>query len=395
MRRRTLMLGRAALAGLTAFAGLAACAKVNDTGGEDGAIKVGVLLDVTGPGATLGVQEKNGIRIAVDEINKAGGIDGRKVETVFADSQSKPDIAAQQARRLIDDGAQTIIGTSLASTCMAVRPLAEARKVTQYCMSGADVPLGERVFGASFDPSFYLGELPARWMKDKGFTKAACIATSDKSGEDYDRLFRRGAKANKVGVVATETFAPGDTNVDTQITNIAAERPEVLYGCVTGANIAPVVKAVKAQGLKAPVWAGTGATSLATAELVKSDLPPGGVYSMGTWIQVPDEIPDDLPIGTGIRKFARTYEERHNARPDWPAAAGYDAAKLIAGAYEKGARDGAQVAEKLQAVTHHRGLLSDYSFSAKDHRGTTPPEIVLRFTEKGRFTVAGKVEVDR
>ena len=64
-------------------------------------------------------------------------------------------------------------------------------------------------------------------------------------------------------------------------------------------------------------------------------------------------------------------------------------------AYEKGARDGEQVAEKIEAINHHRGLLSDYSFSAKDHRGTTPPEIVLRFTGKGRFTVAGKVEVDR
>ncbi|MEU6083255.1 ABC transporter substrate-binding protein [Streptomyces sp. NPDC047108] len=387
---------RAGLAGLTAFAGLVACAKVDDSGaGGDGSIRIGVLLDVTGPGATLGVQEKNGIRIAVDEINKRGGIDGRKIETVFADSQSKPDIAAQQARRLMDDGAQTIIGTSLAATCMAVRPLAEARKVTQYCMSGADVPLGGRVFGASFDPSFYLGELPARWMKDKGLTKAACIATSDKSGEDYDRLFRRGAKENQVRVLGTETFAPGDTNVDTQITNIAADRPDVLYGCVTGANIAPVVKAVKAQGIEAPVWAGTGATSLATAELVRSDLPPGGVYSMGTWIQVPDEIPADLPVGPAIRKFTRIYQDRHNTRPDWPAAAGYDAAHLITTAYEKGARDGEQVAEKIEGINHHRGLLSDYSFSAKDHRGTTPPEIVLRFTEKGRFTVAGKVEVDR
>lgn len=392
MRRKAVALSAAGLVGI---AGLAGCSKVDDGGSGDksGPIKLGVLLDVTGPGATLGVQEKNGVQIAVDEINAAGGIGGRKLEIKFADSQTKPDVAAAQAKALIDDGAKAIIGTSLAATCMAVKPLTEAKEVLQYCMSGADLPLGQYFYGASFDPKLYLGQLPSRWMKDKGFRKAACIATTDKSGQDYDRLFRGGAEPNGVQVVSTEKFAPGDTNVDTQVANIKSKGPEVLYGCVSGANIAPVVKAVKAQGLKIPVWAGTGATSLATANLLKADLPAGGVYSMGVWIQVPDQIPAGLPGGAEIKKFVQDYKAKFSSAPDWPAAAGYDAVKVLAKAYAGGATDGTQLSAKLQAIQGHQGLLSGYSFTATDHRGTTPPDIVLKFTPQGGFTVAGKVKV--
>lgn len=393
MRRRAIALGMVGLAGLTAMAG---CSKAADGGsGTSGPIKLGVLLDVTGPGATLGVQEKNGVQIAVDEINAAGGIKGRKIEIKFADSQTKPDVAASQARQLIDDGAQAIVGTSLGATCMAVKPVTDAKKVLQYCMSGADVPFSQYFYAASFDPQLYLGDVPSRWMKGKGLTKAACIATTDKSGQDYERLFRTGAGRNGVALVGTEQFAPGDANVDTQVANIKSKSPDVLYACVSGANIAPVVKAVKAQGLNIPVWAGTGATSLATANLIKADLPAGGVYSMGVWIQVPDQIPADLPNGAAIKKFVQDYQGKFNTQPDWPAAAGYDAAKVIANAYQQGATNGTQIAQQFQATKDFPGLLSTYSFTATDHRGTTPPNIALQFTPEGGFKVAGTVDVTK
>lgn len=359
-------------------------------GGSGEPIVIGALVELSGPGAALGEPESNALKLYFDKLNEDGGIDGREVRLVVKDTESKPDRAVELSRDLINDGAIAILGPSLAAECNAVRPVAVEAEVVHYCLSGAPFEYGDPYFFAAFEnPSLALGELPAAWMAEEGLEKVACIGTTDNSGDAYLNSFTEAAKAHGIEVVS-EKFAPGDTSVETQLTNVKAKGVDAIYSCASGANLVPVVQGVVALGLDMPLFAGSGSASSSVGDIIKDSLPEQGVTTIGSWVVVPvDEIPDDVANRDEIIAFREAYEAEFGEEPDNNAAGATDIASILTAALET-ATDGPGLAEALLG-TKYRGLIADYALTAEDHRGATSPGVIARFNDSGGFSYVTRV----
>jgi branched-chain amino acid transport system substrate-binding protein len=186
---------------------------------------MGSVLSVTGPAAFLGEDMKAGLQLAVDEINQAGGISGRKVEWTFYDAESQTQKAISETRRLISqDRVEFIVsGGNMSGIALAMAPITEAAKIPFISSEGAlaiVTPVKERqwVFKSTVDDEDVLERI-ADYFEKKKIKKVALIA--DTSG------FGQGAVAqmHKVGPrrgldVMYESFGPGDTDMLPQLTRI-------------------------------------------------------------------------------------------------------------------------------------------------------------------------------
>lgn len=360
-----------------------------------GPAKVWMITSLTGPIAANGVPASEGVRLVVDKYNATPAGKSRPVVLTLKDDESKPDRAADYARDAIKDGAMAVIGGSTGSTCLSMRPLLVEAKILQYCLSGAFFDFNDKYFYASSaEPVANIGAQPSQWMKDRGLKEAACIATSDAGGDAHANAFA--IAAPKFGIKqTTERFKPGDTDVTTQMIAASTAKTDVIYGCVSGLNLVPIIQAANALRMNVPIWAGLGAASVPVAQAIKDILPKQGVFTTGTWITLIESIPDSVVQKQMILDFAKEYTARFNKQPDTFVSAGADGVSLVIEGLKAGATNGTQLSEAIEKLGDYHGLSSDYFFGPGVRRGQLPSGIVMQYTSKGDFKYVGMVKVPR
>ena len=150
----------------------------NDGGGdaaEEGPIKIGAVLDITGVGANLGVPEQNTLNMLAEQLNEDGGINGREVELIIKDNQSTEDGAARATTQLIEnDDVDLIIGASRTGPSLAMRPLVEAAQLPTISVAAnaAIVDGSEWVFKTAQNDLVVLEQIMDD-AESKGYTKVA------------------------------------------------------------------------------------------------------------------------------------------------------------------------------------------------------------------------------
>jgi len=357
------------------------------TGSDDdgNTIKIGVMLSETGPQAAQGQVHRRGVELVIDRVNSDGGIDGKKIEPVFVDDESSPDRAVELARQLASDDVIAIIGPSFAGTCGPVQPLIEREGVFTYCLSGAQFEWTPHYFAAAPPPSVALGDIPMEWAAKSGLDKVACLATSDTSGDGY--LGSLDSATERLGLdLSVERYASGDASVQTQLTKVKSDDPDLIFSCASGANLVTVAKGMIALGLPQPVFAGLGSVGQPVAQAVKGSLPEGGIYALASWIDVPGSMPEDQPNREAIQQYAADYRDKFGELPDRASADAADGLSLVLDAIRAGADTGTEIAEHVESIESFEGIAGTYSsFDDDNHRGLTPEKVIVRFTTTGAF----------
>jgi branched-chain amino acid transport system substrate-binding protein len=373
-----------ALVGAVAM-GAVACGSDSPSSPSPATIKIGVLLSETGPAAAQGQVQRRGVELVLDQVNQAGGVKGRKVEAVFEDDGSSPDRAVDLVKKLASDDVVAIIGPSFAGTCGAVQPLIEREGIFTYCLSGAQFKWTPHFFAAAPPPADSLGNIPMEWASEKGYSKVACLATTDVSGDGY--IANLGSATTRLGLDLTvEKYATGDPSVQTQLAKVRAGSPDLIYSCASGANLVTVAKGMIALGMEQPVLAGLGSVGQPVAQAIKGTLPPGGIYALASWIDVPGSIPAGHPNRQAILDYAAAYEKNSGSLPDRASADAADGLSLVLKAIESGASDSSAIAKYIETLDTYDGIAGTYSsFAADNHRGLTPEKVIVRFTTTGAF----------
>jgi branched-chain amino acid transport system substrate-binding protein len=322
------------------------------TGGTEGEIVIGEYGSMTGGQATFGVSTHNGIMLAVDEINGAGGVNGRKIRVMTEDDQSKAEEAANAVTKLINqNNVVAIIGEVASSSSLAAAPICQANKIPMITPSSTNpkvTEVGDYIFRMCFiDP--YQGEAMANYLSRQAGMKTAAILIDNKS--DYSTglasFFERTFVANGGRIVSKASYAQGDSDFRSQLTNIKSSNPEVIFVPGYYNDIGQIAIQARDLGMKQPLAGGDGWESPKLIEI-------GGDALEGCFYSNHYHIDDPSPA---VREFVQKYKERFGQDPDSLAALGYDSTRVLAEAIKRaGTTDSAKLRDAIAATQGFSGV---------------------------------------
>lgn len=342
---------------------------------DEDTILLGEVGSLTGAQATFGISTKNGIQMAIDEINAAGGLmvgDRKKKFAVRVyDDQCKAEEAANAVTRLINqDKVAVILGEVASSNSLAMAPKAQAAGVPMITPSSTNpkvTQVGDYIFRVCFiDP--FQGTVMAKFAADNLKSKNVAILKDNKSdyslglAEYFTKTFKEGGGT----IVAEEAYSQGDTDFRGQLTAIKGKKPDAIYLPGYYTDVGVVARQARELGLKVPLLGGDGWESEKLYEL-------GGSAMNGSYFSNHYSTDDPNPI---VQAFIKNYEAKFGGKPDSLGALGYDAAMVAMKAISTaGTTDGAKVRDAIAATKDHPGIAGTISMNAD--RNALKPAVIL------------------
>lgn len=315
---------------------------VADDGEE---IVIGGIGPVTGSAASYGISVKQGGQLAVDEINAAGGINGKKIKYIFEDDESDAEKALSAYSKLMDEGMQVLMGTVTSDPCIAVTDESSKDGILQITPSGSAEACTQydNCFRICFtDP--LQGRSMANYMYEEGVRKVAVIydVASDYSSGIYE-AFVDEFEALGGTVVAAESFTGGDVDFKTQLTKIKATDAEALFLPIYYTEVAYISNQAVNVGLKLPYYGCDGWDGVIAQLEGDTTNIEGAVYLTPFVANSEDEA---------VQKFVADYKAKFGAEPDQFAADAYDAIYTIKAAIEKaGSMDNDAIIAAMTEIT--------------------------------------------
>ena len=317
-------------------------------GGASQTVKIAVLAPLSGQNPTFGVSTRNGALMAIDEWNAKGGVLGKKLEAIVADSQCEADPAVNAANKVIDqDKVHYIMGEVCSKASIPVSEIANAKGVLQISSTSTNPnvtydPIKKAVkpyvFRACFiDP--FQGTVMANFALQQG--KKTAFVMLDQ-GNDYVRglaeFFIAAFEANGGKIVGKETYTSNDTDFSAILAKVADSKAEVLYLPDYYQVVNLVAKQAKEKGVTAVMMGGDGWDS-SDLDFQAAD---GGYFSN-------HYSPDDTrPI---VQEFVKNYKAKYGSVPDALATLGYDATNLLIAAIAKaGVDDASKVKDAMASL---------------------------------------------
>ncbi|MDE2578610.1 MAG: ABC transporter substrate-binding protein [Hyphomicrobiales bacterium] len=344
-------------------------------------ITLGAVEILTGPANKYGIAIQNGFNLALDEVNKAGGVLGRPLAIAYEDSAGNKDQAINAVRNLIGSkNVPLILGPTISNEMFAAGPVANQRKVpivgTSTTANGITA-IGPYVFRTSL-PEADVIPVTLKAARDKlGVKKVAVMYANDdafsKSGYDVMK-----ATLEKLGMqtLTTETFGTKDTDFSAQMTKVKALNPDAILISALVEPASGVILAKKALGVPASVRVigGNGLNSPKLGEIA-GDAADGVIVGSPWFIGKKDPINE---------KFVADYRAKYKSDPDQFAAQAYDTLFIVAEAIKAaGAPDSEKIKDALVKVKH-KGVLGDFSFTPDRDPADTSGVAVLEM-KGGKF----------
>ncbi|MEO3848448.1 ABC transporter substrate-binding protein [Streptomyces sp. B8F3] len=358
-----------------------------DEAGSDGEgpIHIGFIESLTGNYAPLGTEAAKTVELAIDQINKEGGIGGRKIELTTLDDKTAPDQAVVHFNKLKEDGVDAIIGSTFSNCALAVEPLAEREQIPYISLAPADEqvdPIQPHTFVVPATSSKY-AESMLRYFEAEGITKIA-VAYDTKSAyavAGYEGM-EKFASEYGVELVRTERYETNASDFSPVFTHVRNSDAEALAVWASGAPGVTLAKQYAAAGLGIPLV-------MTASQASKLWLEPVGDAAEDVYVQsavgvVGDELPDGK-LKDVIDKMADPFEKKYGYEPPQFAMDGYAGAQLIAAAFEKaGGTDKAEVRDALESMD----LVTPtgrYTYSAEDHSGLDVVNISMNQVRDGKL----------
>jgi len=286
-----------------------------DGDGDSGPIRIGVVLDITGAGATLGIAERETIEMLAQQVNDDGGIDGREVEVIIEDNQSTEDGAARVTTSLLNtEEVDILIGASRTGPSLAMRPLAEEAEIPMISLAAnqAIVDGSTWVFKTAQNDRVVL-EAMVDDMAAKGYTQVAIARDASGFGEGVPEMLTEIGTDAGIEVIAEESFAPDATDFTAQMVNLRDAEADavVIWGIPPAAALAQ--NAYVQLDVGAPVYQSHGIGN--QVFLDEAGANADGVLAPLGRMLVADQLDDDDPQKEVVTQFIADY-----ARGRLPAA---------------------------------------------------------------------------
>ncbi len=355
---------------------MAACSSSSSGGSTSGTagsdIKMGVVLDITGVGANLGVPEKQTIEMLADQVNAAGGVNGRKIKLTIEDDTSTEDGAAKAMSKLLNtEKVDIVLGASRTGPSLAMRPMAEQAKKPMISLSAnlSIVKDATWVFKTAQNDSVVLEKMVDD-MKAKGITKVSLLRDASAFGEGISEMFTDLSKAAGISLVQVEKFATNATDFTAEMVKVRDTAPQalIIWGIPPAAGVAqaaakrllpPAIQIYQSHGIGTPAFFDAA-----------GDAGDGLRAPLGRLL-VADQLPDDDPQKKILTKFIADFKAKYNASPSTFAGHAYDGFWIAVEAMKKAGTDPQKLRDAIEATSNWAGVSGVFTMTPKDHAGLT------------------------
>jgi len=318
--------------------------------GSKKVIKIGAVFPLTGDAAAWGISPKNGAKLAADEINSIGGIDGKKIKLVVEDAACDPSKGVAAMHKLLAiDKPVAVVGAVCSSVTLAIAPIAERNKTVLISPASTNPKItnaGDYIFRDI--PSDELrGKVFAKYIYDKGLRKAAVIYIDNDGGKGNEQTFIK--YFTKLGgkILTSQAYATDAKTVKTQLLKIKETNPQFILAVSQIEDAVIVLKDAKEMNLRLPFYFQTEALGDPTVQKLAGETAKGVTYITFAKAQ-----------GPVVEKFNKDFIKKYGKKPGLFAAEAFDAVNLIANALKKGEN----IKKYLYSVKNYAGASGTISF---------------------------------
>jgi branched-chain amino acid transport system substrate-binding protein len=350
---------------------IAGCSPAKDTG--SGPIPVGEYASMTGDTATFGQSSHKGTQMAIDEINAAGGVNGRTLELHYEDDQSKAPEAATAVQKLLDrDKVVAVIGEVASGNSLAAAPICQSKQAPMISPASTNprvTEVGDYIFRVCFiDP--FQGTVMAKFAAKELKLKRIAVFKAQ------DRPYSTGLAANFITafkglggeIVADESYSSTDNDFKGSLTSIKGQSPDGVFIPGYYNEVGTIGRQARELGIKAPLLGGDGWDSPKLFEAA------GGALE-GCYFSNHYSPEDKSPV---IQDFIQRFKAKNSGEvPDAMAALGYDAAKILGDAMKRAkSLSGADLRDALAATKDYPGVTGKITIN--EQRNAVKPAVVLQ-----------------
>jgi branched-chain amino acid transport system substrate-binding protein len=357
----------------------------DETAANPPTIKVGEFASLTGSEASFGQSSHKGTVLAIDEINAAGGVLGKKIELIYEDDLSKQGESATIVKKFISrDKVVAILGEVASGRSLEAARICQDNKIPQISPSSTNpnvTETGDYIFRVCFTDPFQgklLADFGRETLKAKRVAMLTDVACAYSVG--LAEYFKQPFVAAGGAILIEQKYATHDKDFKAQLTAVKAGNPDAIFvpGYYTEAGL--IVLQARQLGIEVPMFGGDGWEAPELIQIA-GDALKNTFYS--THFSPLSETPE-------AQKFVKAYEARYNGEvPDAMAALGYDSALVLADAFKRaGTTDSAKLRDAL-AATDLNGATGRTKLDAKRD---APKAAVIITVEDGKFKFLKDVE---
>jgi branched-chain amino acid transport system substrate-binding protein len=361
---------------ITAFVALLASAHAQS-------VKIVGLVELSGTGTTSGTNFDNGIKLAVKEINAAGGILGRKIDYASFDTQSNPGVAKGLTDKAVDDEAYVVMGPVFSGSIMV--SMASTRRAEIPNFTGGEAAAitqqgNPYVFRTSFTQSTAMPKI-ANYIRDKVKAKTVDVVyVNNDFGKGGRDLIIKSLESRGIKIGADISSEPGQVDFSSVVVKAKQSNADALFAYTNEEESARLLKELKKQGYKKPIIGETVLTSQKVIELA-GDAANGAIAHVGLTADAPQ---------AAVKKFDAAFQKEFNTRSDHNGLKGYIGMYTVKAVTEKiGKFDSKAFAAAMKNISlsakTHPGLLLDIAY---DENGDLDRESYLTTVVNGKQVVS-------
>lgn len=338
-------------------------------------IKIGAILPLSGNAAQYGQWCKNGIGLAVDEINFKGGIKGKKIEVIYEDDAAEPKKGASSVNKLINiDKVKVIIGPLPSAITLAVAPICEKNKIV--IMSSSSSPAithaGDYIF-RNWPSDDFEGSAMAKYAIKKGFKKIAILHINNEYGLGAADVFKREYSMLGGELLIMETYQQGSSDMRAQIIKIKKYNPDAIYLIGHAKENGHVVKQLKDLTVKSQIFGTVGIESPDLINIAGKSA-EGIIYTAPTF--------DPKSSDPVVKTFREAYTQKYGTESNIFSAIMYDAVKIIALMIGEYGYDSDKIKEGLYKLNNYPGVSGNTTF---DQNGDVVKPIIFKTIKNKQF----------
>jgi branched-chain amino acid transport system substrate-binding protein len=367
---------------------LAGCKKQAGSAADSEFINIGEYASLTGNEAAFGRSSHRGTELAVEELNKAGGLLGKQLKLLTEDTQSKEGESSTVVSKLISrEGVIAVLGEVASGRSLEAAPICQQNKVPMISPSSTNpkvTQVGDFIFRVCFLDSFQ-GDALARFAVDKLKAKKVAIMSDVSSayslglGEFFQDSFKKRGGA----IVSVQKYSKNDTDFNAQLTAIKGTAPDAIIVPGYYQEVGLIIRQARQLGITVPLFGGDGWEAPELLQIA-------GQAAEGTYYTTHYSPEAQAPE---VQNFVKAYRAKYNETPDAMAALGYDSAIVLADAIKRaGSTDGTKLRDALAATKGVKGVTG--ATTIDKNRDATKPATVITI-KNGKFEYVDTIEPEQ